>query len=90
MEKDFWLKIWEDKFIPFHKLQPNDYLLRFIDKLNLKKNDQIFLPLCGKSLDILWLYQQDYSVLGIELSEIAINEFFQENKLRCEKTNGSK
>lgn len=39
----------------------------------------MFVPLCGKSLDMLWLAEQGYRVLGIELSASACESFFVEN-----------
>jgi len=41
----------------------------------------IFVPLCGKSRDLLWLREQGYRVLGVELSAIAVQAFFTENGL---------
>jgi len=42
------------------------------------------VPLCGKSLDMLWLAEQGYRVLGVELSELAITQFFDERGLSPE------
>ena len=40
------------------------------------------MPLCGKSLDMLWLAEQGYQVIGVELSPIAVKAFFKENHLK--------
>ena len=42
----------------------------------------MFVPLCGKSLDMIWLAEQGYEVIGVELSPIAVKAFFNENHLR--------
>lgn len=36
----------------------------------------MLVPLCGKSLDMLWLAQWGYRVLGVELAERAVIDFF--------------
>jgi thiopurine S-methyltransferase len=80
MEKSFWLKKWEENEIGFHGLGFNDLLTAHIGKFNLK-NSNIFVPLCGKSLDLIYLSQIGKQVIGIELSDKAIKSFFAENKL---------
>jgi thiopurine S-methyltransferase len=44
----------------------------------------VFVPLCGKSLDMLWLREQGHAVLGVELSEKAVSAFFEENGIPAE------
>lgn len=83
MEKSFWLKKWEENQIGFHNLGFNDLLLSHIDKFNLQ-NSNIFVPLCGKSLDLIYLSGLGNQVIGIELSEKAIISFFEENDLAFE------
>ena len=39
----------------------------------------MFVPLCGKSLDLLWLRDRGLPVIGIELSAIALEAFCLEN-----------
>jgi thiopurine S-methyltransferase len=39
----------------------------------------IFVPWCGKSLDVPWLSSQGYDVVGVELSEIGVVQLFEEN-----------
>lgn len=81
MNKEFWLNKWKVKQIGFHRFDINPMLIDFYDQLNLKAGDSIFVPLCGKSLDMLWLAKKGLNVIGIELSDIAIKEFFKENNL---------
>ena len=45
---------------------------------------RVFAPLCGKSLDLLWLRDQGLEVIGVEISELAVRSFFEENGLEPE------
>ena len=78
MKPDFWHERWETNNIAFHEEKPNDLLTRYFEHLNLNKGSRIFLPLCGKTRDIGWLLSNDYRVVGIELSELAIEQLFEE------------
>jgi len=78
MEADFWHKRWEDNHIPFHEGKPNALLVRNLDILNLAKGARIFIPLCGKTKDFDWLVANGYRAVGAELSEIAIQQLFEE------------
>ena len=71
----------EKNKIGFHQHEINDHLSSFWKLLNVDNKSSVFVPLCGKSLDLLWLRQQGHHVLGIEISAIAIRDFFVENNL---------
>ena len=43
-----------------------------------------FLPLCGRSPDMVWLTSQGHRVTGVEWVEGAVVQFFTENKLDYE------
>ncbi len=81
MNTDYWLESWKQNKIGFHQHEINGHLSSFWKQLNAEDQSQVFLPLCGKSLDLLWLRQQGHHVLGIEISAIAILDFFVENNL---------
>lgn len=78
---ELWLNMWEKKNIPFHKSTVNSALIAYASQLSCNAGDTILVPLCGKSLDMVWLAQQGYKVIGIELSAIACEEFFSENNI---------
>lgn len=78
MDAEFWLDKWQHNQIGFHKSEANPLLTKHIDALALDKGDRIFLPLCGKTLDIGWLIKQGFRVIGAELSELAIQQLFAE------------
>ncbi len=79
MKKDFWLERWERKEIGFHQDEINPYLRQYWQNLYLARDSLVFVPLCGKSRDMLWLRDQVHQVLGVELSNIAAQEFFKES-----------
>ncbi|MBI4938533.1 MAG: thiopurine S-methyltransferase [Nitrosomonadales bacterium] len=79
MEKSFWLERWERQEIGFHQDEINPFLAQHWQELQLARNAKVFVPLCGKSMDMLWLRKQGHTVLGVELSSIAVQAFFREN-----------
>jgi len=76
-----WHSRWESNKIGWHADQVNQNLIEYFSKLNLVDGDTIFVPLCGKSVDMLYLLQKGLKVIGVEMSEIAAKQFFSENKL---------
>jgi thiopurine S-methyltransferase len=84
MKPDFWHERWERGEIGFHQHDFNQHMQTFIDRLEIRPGAQILVPLCGKSLDMLWLAEQGYRVTGIEISEKAVKDFFVENRLGYE------
>lgn len=76
MKHDFWHKKWEKNEIGFHLPEANSLLVKYLPILQLKRGSRIFLPLCGKTLDIAWLLTQGYRIAGAELSSIAIEDLF--------------
>eukprot|EP00919_Chromeraceae_sp_WS-2016_P043268 GHVR01103348.1.p1 GENE.GHVR01103348.1~~GHVR01103348.1.p1 ORF type:complete len:217 (+),score=44.06 GHVR01103348.1:570-1220(+) len=81
-----WISRWQNGFIGWHEQQANLRLKKFIKNLNIKKGDVVFVPLCGKSLDMLFLLEQGFKVIGVELSELAVEGFFKENNIVFVKT----
>ncbi len=81
MEHQFWKDRWELNQIGFHQEEINEYLSSHWQALGIRDGAPVFVPLCGKSLDMLWLREQGHAVLGIELSEMALAQFFTENQL---------
>ncbi|MGY2439024.1 thiopurine S-methyltransferase [Pseudomonas sp. SDO52101_S400] len=82
MQPEFWHKKWESNQIGFHQPEVNPYLLRHWPDLTISVQARVLVPLCGKSLDLLWLAGQGHRVLGVELSERAVEDFFREQKLQ--------
>lgn len=78
MDPTFWHQKWERSDISFHQGEPNPLLVSHFNRLSLVKGSRLFLPLCGKTLDIAWLLAGGYRVAGAELSELAIRQLFTE------------
>lgn len=78
MHLEHWKKAWEANNIGFHKHKPHDLLLKYYPRLKQDEGSRFFLPLCGKTLDIAWLSSQGHHVVGVEISELAIQQLFQE------------
>ena len=79
-----WLNRWKENRIGFHNLEYNQYLIKYFDVFSDAKSD-VLLPLCGKSLDLLYLGDKVNKVIGVELSTKAINDFIEENNLQYKK-----
>ena len=78
MKKEIWLERWEKGQTGFHIDEVNPLLVKHFDTLELPLASRIFVPLCGKTLDIRWLLSKGYCVVGVELSESAVQELFEE------------
>ncbi len=81
MEHDFWHRRWTKNEIGFHQQHINLHLQELWHLFDIEPGAPVFVPLCGKSRDMLWLAEQGHSVLGIELSELAVKDFFSEADL---------
>jgi thiopurine S-methyltransferase len=84
MEPAFWHRKWADNQIGFHQAQANPYLQRYWPALGLAPGSRVLVPLCGKSLDLVWLAGQGYRVRGVELSRRAVEDFFHEQGLQAQ------
>jgi thiopurine S-methyltransferase len=84
MDPSFWYQRWEKNEIAFHERKANPLLLKHFSELSLAKGSRVFVPLCGKTLDISWLLSNGYRVAGAELSQIAIEQLFMELGLQPE------
>lgn len=81
MHEDFWHERWRKGQIGFHEPKPGRFLTAHFERLGLARGSTVFVPLCGKSLDMLWLAEQGQRVVGVELSPLACEAFFAENNL---------
>ncbi|SHI24997.1 thiopurine S-methyltransferase [Ferrimonas marina] len=77
MEASFWHAKWEQNQIGFHLDHINPYLQRHWPELGLS-GGTVFVPLCGKSLDLTWLARQGFSPVGAELDRRAVEQLFDE------------
>jgi thiopurine S-methyltransferase len=82
MDPTFWRERWQNKDIGFHQPDIHALLQMNWPRLGTASGSKVFVPLCGKSLDMVWLTEQGHHVVGAELSDIAIDEFFAERGLK--------
>ncbi|QDH70612.1 thiopurine S-methyltransferase [Marilutibacter alkalisoli] len=84
MQPDFWHQRWQENRIGFHQDKPTPLLLKHWPSLGIAPGSRVFVPLAGKSLDMVWLASQGLRVLGVELSQLAVEAFFVEHGLSPE------
>ena len=75
MQPDFWLDRWRTAQIGFHQAAVDRHLKAYWPRLKLPANSPVFVPLCGKSLDLMWLRNSGHAVTGVELSPLALESF---------------
>ena len=83
--------MWEKEVTPWHRDEVDEALkcnLEFMVKflmhnMNYVKTEEItfFAPLCGKSVDLRYLYEQGFRVIGCDCVELACQQFFTENQI---------
>ena len=77
-----WLARWQDNKIGWHVDVVNQSLVDYLELLELEPGDNVFVPLCGKSIDLIYLSEMGYSVIGVELSPVGVVQFFVDNNLQ--------
>lgn len=84
MDPGFWRQRWQDNEIGFHQAEPTPLLQKHWPAVGAPAGGKVFVPLAGKSLDMLWFAAQGHRVLGVELSPLAVTQFFDEHALQPE------
>ncbi len=82
MDAEFWMQRWQEGQIGFHRTEVMPLLETHWASLQLPPGSRVLVPLAGKSLDMHWLAAQGYRVLGVELSPLAVQQFFAESGLQ--------
>jgi len=88
MQPDFWLTRWQRGETGFHQDAVNPWLENHLAALRLQAGEHVFLPLCGKARDLRFLADHGFRVTGIELSDIAVEDFFREQQLTASRHDG--
>jgi thiopurine S-methyltransferase len=78
LHPEFWQRRWQSGQIAFHQSAVDQHLRQHWPDLYVAGNSRVFVPLCGKSLDLAWLWEQGHSVVGVELSAAALESFCME------------
>ncbi|WP_339668387.1 thiopurine S-methyltransferase [Dasania marina] len=86
MDANFWHQKWQNNEIGFHLAEANPLLLKHIEQLQLAAGSRVFLPLCGKTRDIAWLLANGLHVVGSELSELAVQQLFEDLAITAKVT----
>ncbi len=81
MNHEYWHSRWAENRTGFHQINVHPQLEAFWQRCKPKRTDSVLVPLCGKSLDIGWLCEHHDKVVGVELSNIAVNAYFSEQFL---------
>ena len=78
LRAEFWLERWRSGQTGWHQTDVNRWLVKHWPVLGLERDSPVFVPLCGKSLDMAWLRALGHRVIGVELAETAVRCFFEE------------
>jgi thiopurine S-methyltransferase len=81
MDAGYWKQRWDEGRTGWHQDQPTPLLLGHWPSLQVAPGARVFVPLAGKSHDMPWFAAQGYRVLGVELSQHAVEQFFDEHGL---------
>lgn len=81
MNPEFWQERWQEGRIGFNQPKVNPLLIKYFSNLELSVGSCVFVPLCGKSIDMRWLAEQGYHIVGAELVESAVQKFFSEQQI---------
>jgi thiopurine S-methyltransferase len=79
---DYWKARWQRGETGWHQNEVEPALVKWASE---RKPGRILVPLCGKSQDLAWLASKGFDVVGVELSELACETFFTENKIQYQK-----
>ncbi|MEM1106473.1 MAG: thiopurine S-methyltransferase [Pseudomonadota bacterium] len=77
MEEAFWQARWRDGKTAFHEGRSNRFLSAHLSVLGLSAGDTVYVPLCGKAVDLDWLLEQGYRVVGAEFNRGAVEAVFE-------------
>jgi thiopurine S-methyltransferase len=82
MELEDWGSRWRDGMIGWHQADVSYLLAEYAPQMwGDKAPGTVYVPLCGKTLDLAFLAEHAETVFGVEYAEQAIEEFFVERGL---------
>lgn len=88
MEHEFWHEAWAKADQPgWQQKEINPYLQRHWAASGAMADEAVFVPLCGRSLDLAWLREYGHHVIGIDLSIAALRAFCKQQSIdaTCER-----
>lgn len=81
MHPEFWQQRWQEGRTGFHQATPTPLMMKYWPSFGVLADARVFVPLAGKSNDMVWLAAQGHRVLGVELAQMAVDQFFAEHAL---------
>lgn len=82
MKQTDWASRWQDGRTGFHQSDVSDFLGKYAETVWGQADlGRVLVPLCGKSLDMVFLAERAAEVVGVEFVEQAVREFFAERGL---------
>lgn len=87
MDPNHWHDKWRSNDLGFHEVAGNQLLPRQLAALDLPVGARVLVPLCGKAEDMTWLAGRGFTVIGVELSDIAARDYFSERGVQPRITN---
>jgi len=85
LSNDEWIQRWHQGRTAWHEPAGSAGLKRSWSS----RARSVLVPLCGKAVDLVWLARQGHEVIGVELAERAVDEFFAEQALERTVTAGA-
>ncbi len=76
-----WKGRWEAERIGFHNNAVHRDLVAYQAQFLGADPQRVLVPLCGKTLDMRWLDDQGHTVVGVELVEKGVIDYFAEQAL---------
>ncbi len=86
VEAAFWINSWDQggTATSFHRRDIHPYVQKYATPEFLR-GKRVLVPLCGKTNDMMWFREYADHVIGVELVEKAIVQFFSEQALPYEQ-----
>ncbi|KGQ20668.1 Thiopurine S-methyltransferase [Lysobacter dokdonensis DS-58] len=83
-DRENWLSRWREGRTGFHQDTPSPLLVECWERIGAPEGATVFVPLAGKTVDMPWLAEHGHRVFGVELAELAVEQFFAEQRLMAQ------
>lgn len=80
---NFWEERWQNDKTGWHNDAVNEHLKKHRNILFQNKAPTLFIPLCGKTLDMWWLYEQGATIIGVDLVRKALEDYCTEQSIQA-------
>lgn len=74
MDAEYCYNRWETNEIAFYASDAHSYLAHPLSLMELEASSRVFVPLCGKSIDLAWIASKRHRVVGAELNRSVVHE----------------